>query len=223
MLGTKGNHFAARHVTVVDLITFAFGVHARQIVGGPEWVQSARYDIEGVPEAPGRPAREQLEAMVRGLLANRFQLKLAPETRDLAVYALAIAKGGVKLKESPDVDGEHPGYGFKSISPRAEMGVMHMTMSNFASALQRVVMDRPVVNQTMLSGRYSFTLNWTPDDSQFLQWRGAGANTATAREEQDSPAGLFTAIQEQLGLKLQPEKAPVDVLVVQHIEQPTAN
>ena len=223
MLGTKGNHFAAQHVTLIDLISFAYELHARQIVGGPEWIRTATYDLEGAPEAPGRPSREQLEAMVRGLLANRLQLKVSHGKKELAVYALLVAKNGPKFKESAEVEGEHSGYNFRSIVPRAEMTVMHMTMDNFASALQRTVMDRPVVNLTGLAGRYSFTLSWTPDDSQFLQWRGTGVNSTPPREQPDMPPGLFAGIQEELGLKLQPTRMRVDVVVVEQIERPTAN
>lgn len=223
MLGTKGNHFFAENVTVTDLITFAYEVHARQIVGGPPWIATARFDVEGVPEKAGRPAREQLQAMLRGLLQQRFHLELQPEQRELAIYKLTVANSGPKFSKSADVEGEHPGYNFPRMTPHVEMTVMHMTMANFASALQRNVTDRPVLDDTGLTGRYGFTLTWTPDDSQFTQLRANGGPAPRTSGEPNAPPGLFTAIQEQLGLKLEPVKAPVGVLAVVRVEQPSAN
>jgi uncharacterized protein (TIGR03435 family) len=223
MLGTKGNHFFAENVTVVDLVTFAHGVHAKQIVGGPTWIRTEKYDIEGVPDAPGRPQRPQLQSMLRKLLADRLQLRLQTEKRELAVYALVVDKGGPKLTKAAEVEGEHPGYGFPRIGATAEMKMMHMTMAEFVSALQRTVMDRPVVDQTGLTERYGFTLTWTPDDSQFLQFAGAGTKVPPGAAEPNAPPGLFTAIDEQLGLKLEPVKLAVDCLVVDAVTRPSEN
>jgi uncharacterized protein (TIGR03435 family) len=223
MLGTRGDHFLAQHVTLADLITFSYGVHTKQIVGGPAWIRTDRFDVEGVPEAPGRPARAQLQAMLRPLLAERFHLTLQPEKRELAVYALVVDKGGPKLTKAPEVEGEHPGYGFPRIGATAEMKVMHMTMTDFVSALQRTVTDRPVLDQTGLTARYGFSLTWTPDDSQFLQMPGIGTRPATGAPEPSVSPGLFTAVREQLGLKLEAVKAPVDCPTVEAVERPSAN
>jgi uncharacterized protein (TIGR03435 family) len=94
------------------------------------------------------------------------------------------------------------------------------TMQDFAGLLQSAVLDRPVVDQTGLTGRWDFTLSWTPDESQFV---GMGIKVPAPSDKPDAPPGLFTAIQEQLGLKLDSIKAPVDVLVIDHVEKPSAN
>jgi uncharacterized protein (TIGR03435 family) len=93
-------------------------------------------------------------------------------------------------------------------------------MANFAGTMQMVVLDRPVVDQTGLAGRYDFTLNWTPDETQF---GGAGLRVPPPSDNANAPPGLFTAIQEQLGLRFESTKAPVDVLVVDRVEKPTEN
>jgi uncharacterized protein (TIGR03435 family) len=95
-----------------------------------------------------------------------------------------------------------------------------LAMQDFAGLLQSAVLDRPVVDQTGLAGRWDFTLNWTPDESQFV---GMGIKVPAPSDKLDAPPGLFTAIQEQLGLKLDSIKAPVDVLVIDHVEKPSAN
>ena len=98
-----------------------------------------------------------------------------------------------------------------------------MTLAAFVSAMQRTVLDKPVVDQTGLIDRYDFTLNWTPDDSQFIQLRETGVNMPTGTDDPNAPPGLYTAVQEQLGLKLDAVKAMADVIVIDHAEKPSAN
>jgi uncharacterized protein (TIGR03435 family) len=99
-LGTKGAHFFSSNTNVNDLISFGYGVHTKQIVGGPAWFSADRYDIEGVPDTEGKPNRRQLEAMVQALLADRFKLVVHGDKRELAVYALTVGKNGPKLSKS---------------------------------------------------------------------------------------------------------------------------
>lgn len=97
-------------------------------------------------------------------------------------------------------------------------------MADFAIGLQTTVTDRPVVDQTGLTGRYDFTLKWTPDDSQFAQFRGAVPQPPPAAgDNPNAPPSLYTAVQEQLGLKIEAEKAPDDVMVIDHVEKPSPN
>jgi len=96
-------------------------------------------------------------------------------------------------------------------------------MADFATWMQSGVMDRPVVDQTGLTGRYDFELKWTPDESQFGQFRGTGVTIQPPTDEANAAPGLYTAIQEQLGLKMGPAKIPDDVIVIDHAEKPTAN
>ncbi len=222
-LGTRGNHFWAQNATVIDLISFAYELHAKQIAGGPSWCRTERFDVEGVPNFEGRPLRAQLQAMLRKLLADRFQLQVHSEKRQLAVYALVVARGGVKFRKSEAPSDARSGYTFSDITPVAQMKVMRMTMPAFASALQRTVLDRPVVDETRLPDRYDFSLEWTPDESQFIQFRGTGVVVPSGSGETNAAPGLLTAIQNQLGLKLEAKKAMDDVVVIDRLERPSEN
>jgi len=99
-LGTKGTHFFSVNTNVDDLISFAYGVHVKQIIGGPAWSVTDKFDVEGVPNAEGKPNRKQLESMVQGLLANRFKLLTHQDKRELAVYALTVGKNGPRFTKS---------------------------------------------------------------------------------------------------------------------------
>ncbi len=222
-LGTRGNHFWSHDTTVIDLISFAYELHAKQIVGGPPWCRSEKFDVEGVPNFEGRPVRVQLQIMLRKLLADRFQLQVHTEKRKLAVYVIAVARGGVKFRKSDAPPDARSGYGFPEIVPVTQMKVMRMTMPAFASALQRTVLDRPVVDETGLRDRYDFVLQWTPDESQFIQFQGTGVHVPSGSGDVNAPPGLFTAIQNQLGLKLEAEKTLDDVVVIDRVEKPSAN
>jgi uncharacterized protein (TIGR03435 family) len=219
-LGTKGTHFFSSNTNVDDLISFAYGVHKKQIVGGPAWFPTDKYDIEGIPDAEGKPNRQQLASMVQGLLADRFKLVVHRDKGELAVYALTVGKNGPRLTKSTAAPDDPSGYGF---GPLGTMKVTNMTMAAFASVIQRTVLDKPLVDQTGLVDRYDLILKWTPDDSQFSQIRGTGISVPTGAGDPNAPPGLYTAIQEQLGLKLEPVKALTDVLVVDHAEKPSAN
>lgn len=219
-LAIKGTHFISSNTNVDDLISFAFGVHTKQIVEGPAWFQTDKYDIEGVPDIEGKPNRQQLASMVQGLLADRFKLVVHRDKRKLAVYALTVGRNGPRLTKSTAAPDGPSGYGF---GPLGTMTVTNMTIPAFASAMQRTVLDKPLVDQTGLVDRYDFILKWTPDDSQFSQIRGTGISVPTGTGDPNAPPGLYTAIQEELGLKLEPVKALTDVLVVDHAEKPSAN
>ena len=177
-LGTKGTHFYTVGTNMIDLISFAYRVHAKQIVDAPAWFLTDKFDIEGVPDAEGKPNRDQLKSMVQGLLADRFKLVVHHDKRELAVYALTVAKNGPRLTKNEATANAPSGYDFPRLSPTASMKVMNMTMAAFASAMQRTVLDKPLVDQTGLADRYDFTLTWTPDDSQFIHQHGE-ADTGT--------------------------------------------
>ncbi len=222
-LGTRGNHFWAQNTTIIDLISFAYELHAKQIIGGPPWCRTEKFDVEAVPNFEGRPIRMQLQTMLGKLLADRFQLQVHTERQPLAVYALVVARGGVKFHKSDAPSDARSGYTFSDIVPVTQMKVMRMTMPAFASALQRTVLDRPVVDETRLPDRYDFALQWTPDESQFIQFRGTGVVVPSGSGGANAPPGLFTAIENQLGLKLEAKKAMDDVVVIDRVEQPSAN
>jgi uncharacterized protein (TIGR03435 family) len=216
----QGHRVWARNYNVDDIIAIAYGLHARQIVGAPAWLSATLYDINGVPDVEGVPNQRQKKLMMQKLLADRFQLTFHREKRTLAVYAITLAPGGPKLTQSaagpddPDL--------FRLHWPNG-VAATNMTLAEFAIWFQKVVMDKPVVDHTGLTGRYTFELNWTPNESQFTQLRGTGLAPPPPTNDPNAPPGLFTAIREQLGLKLEAIKAPVDVIVIDHINRPSPN
>ena len=220
--GFNGHEFSTRNMNLNDLLAIAYGVHSKQIVNAPDWANSVPYDITGIPDAPGRPSMKQQGILIKKLLVDRFQLKSHTETRVLSVYAITVAKDGPKMAKNtgPANVGQASGFGgFLNLTIR------NMTMNDFASWMQTWVMDRPVVDQTGLTDRYDFQLKWTPDDSQFTQV--GRANVPPTNDNPNAPPNLspnlYTAIQQQLGLKIEPAKAPDAVLVIDHVEKPSAD
>ena len=204
--GFRGGHFRTRNTNVNDLIGFAYGIHAKQIVGAPDWFGTDLYDIEGKPDAEGRPNPDQTETMVQKLLADRFKLTFHHDKRELSVYVISVASGGPKMTKSTSDPNDLPTFGFRGLG---DLLVTNMTMTDFAIWMQAGVMDKPVVDQTELSDRYDFQLKWTPDESQFAQFRGTGAVVPAPTNDPNAPPSLYTAMQEQLGLKMGPAKSPV--------------
>jgi uncharacterized protein (TIGR03435 family) len=213
---TRGRHIRAANETVNDMISFGWGIHVKQIVGGLAWFSTDHYFVDGVPDAPGEPNLTQFRSMIRKVLADRFSLKVHSEKRELSVYALTVAKGGPKLTKSLGNPNGPPNDNF---STSAYMKETNTTMGEYAKAMQ-YVLDRPVLDQTGLEGRWDFLLKWTPDESQFT---AIGASIPAPTDNPNAPPGLFTAIQDQIGLKLEAVKAPADVLVVDRVERPSAN
>jgi uncharacterized protein (TIGR03435 family) len=194
---------------VMSILQFAYSVSTNQIVGAPEWLSNEFYDIDGYPDQPGVPNMKQMLEMYQKLLADRFQLKLHREKRELAVYAITVARNGAKLSKSqgdPNGSPDQTGYGDNT---GLFMKFTNTSMEELAASLQTLMHGKPVIDQTGLAGRYDFTLKWARED-------------APASDPNALPS-IFTAMQEQLGLKLEPVKAPVDVFVVDHIERPSAN
>jgi len=219
--GFRGTHFRTFNTNVNDLIAVAYGVHAKQIVGAPDWLGTDLFDIDGVPDVPGRPNIKQMGLILQKLLADRFALKFHHEQRELSVYAIEVGAGGPKMKVTKAGPNDQQGFGFRGLG---DLIVANMTMKEFATWMQSSVMDKPVVDQTGLTDRYDFTLKWTPDDSQFAQFRGAVApQPPPAGDNPNAPPSLYTAMQEQLGLKFSATKAMDDVIVIDHIEKPSAN
>jgi len=218
----EGAHeFVVRNHVLRTLIAAAYNLNPKTVSGGPTWVDSDHFDV--VAETPGKtpPAYDEQMTMLQKLLTDRFALKFHREQKDLPVYALRIAKGGPKLKastSSSDVFPEGPPPLLFTVSlPTVRLPARYATMAELASVFQRAVLDRPAVDETGLSGRYDFDLEFTPDETE---WDGAFAGRVG--NESDKP-GLYTAIQEQLGIKLEATTGPVDTLVIDQIEKPTAN
>jgi uncharacterized protein (TIGR03435 family) len=207
----QGNRLRFTNITLNDLIAFAYEVHLKQAIGTPAWAGTDKFDIEVKPEGEGMPSGKQWKGMLQKLMADRFKLVFHREMKELPVYALSVGNTGPKLtKGNPN--------GIPTLDFGA-LGTLHATdatVSDFTQAMQAVVLDRPVVDQTGLVGRFDFDLNWTPDDSQFA------AIEAKVPSLADAPP-LYTAIQEQIGLKLDATKAPAEVLVIDHAEKPFEN
>ena len=216
------SHFRTVNLSVKDLIQFAYGLPESQILGGPSWLGTTMFDIDAKSDSsvdaqlhalPTEQARHQKQLMVQALLADRFQLKAHQETRELPVFALVVAKGGPKFKPS-DVNGTSIGTSTGTAGSRIHVqgsdNTIELLTREIAQQLGRVVVDK-----TGIDARYDLTLRWTPDDRPAPMLNGV--------PDPNAPPDIFTAIQEQLGLKLVPTKGPVPVLVIDHIERPTPN
>jgi uncharacterized protein (TIGR03435 family) len=206
--------------SVSDLIKFAYDLHPRQIKGGPPWLETEKYDVTGKPDVAGIPSIKQLKVMVQKLLAERFQLAFHREQKELSVYAITVAKSSPKLTKNESNPDGLPG--FAGGGPRGLL-VRNATIAEFATMMQANILEQPVVDQTGLAAaRWDFTLKWTPDASQ-SQLGGPAPNAPPPADNPEAPPDLFTAFQQQLGLKLESTKASVDVLVVDRLEKPSAN
>lgn len=219
--GYQGTHFRTFNTNMNDLVAFAYGLHAKQIVGAPDWFGTDLFDIDGKPDVEGQPSLHQMETMVQKLLPDRFALKFHHEQRELSVYIVTVAPGGPKMTKTTAGPNDPQGFGFRGLG---DLVVRNMNMKEFASWMQSGVMDKPVVDHTGLTDKYDFTLKWTPDDSQFVQFRGVtGPVTPPAGDNPNAPPSLYTAMPEQTGLKIEAGKAMDEVIVIDHVEKPSAN
>jgi uncharacterized protein (TIGR03435 family) len=200
--------FQARGNTIADLIQFAYQVRRRQIDGGPSWMNELRFDVTGEPDAPGLPSRDQERLMLRKLLAERFGFRVHIVQRDFPVYALVVDKS------PPKIDVSAPSVNNILISPReledgnTAVQFSHATMPEFAEFLMGFIQDRQIVDETGLKGRFDFTV-MIPTSSQ----GGNDTDKATA----------FLLGVKPLGFKLAPKKEPLEVIVIDNIDKPTAN
>jgi uncharacterized protein (TIGR03435 family) len=213
-----GNAFTTLNLPVVELIKFAYAVHGKQVTGGPAWIESEKVDILAKPDTPGIPSATQLRTMVQQLLAERFGLVLHREKKELSAYVMTVDKAGVKMTKAAGNGTGLPGFGGRGIGA---IGVRNATMVEFADFLQARVLERPVVDQTGLTDRYDFTLEFKPDAAQLAGM--AGPNAPPLPQNIEDRADLLTAMRQQLGLKIESTKAPVEVLVIDKITKPTDN
>ncbi len=242
----RPGRFTATNIPIRMVIKFAYNLQSNdQLTGEPAWVNTEKYDIEGkefdsfAESMKGRPlgeAAENIRKMVQSMLADRFNLKISRTKKELPMYALVVANHGPKLTESklppPSPMGGSPaarrgpggGEGFRM------MGLGHLegravTIRFLADVLTQQL-GQLVVDDTGLKGQYAFTLNWTPDQEERAIFMEVGrGNPGMDRPGPVKPSGpsIFTAVQEQLGLKLKAEKKPVEVLVIDHIDRPSPN
>jgi uncharacterized protein (TIGR03435 family) len=267
----------AENVNLQMLIQMAYGVGKDRLSGAPEWFNSDRYDIDAKMDGETAEAQRKLTAdelkivrqhMLQALLADRFKLSVHSETKELAVYNLVIAKGGLKLQQSKPDDkdkasdgtrskekdkgsdggGSKPssnggpqirvdgGEGGKTVSigsgGRAvaafsgrggtrTMSGKGVTIQNLLTSLSSAT-GRPVLNKTGLTGKYDYKLEWAPDDNQATAPGGPPSGAAPIESEPSGP-NIFTAVQEQLGLKLESARGPVQIFVIEHAEKASGN
>ena len=214
----RGQEVLTINTTVSDLLTMAYDLHPKQIVGGPSWLESDKYDITGKPDVPGQPNNAQMKILIQKLVADRFQLKFHREKKELNVYTLTVGKTGIKFSKS-ELDPNGPSGRFFG-PPMVTLRVTNATMGEVASVLQSGVLDKPVVDQTGLKEKYDFMLRFTPEQGQMMAFGGPPPQQT---DNADAPPEIFTAIQQQLGLKLESTKAPADVIVIDHIDRPSEN
>jgi uncharacterized protein (TIGR03435 family) len=231
------------NVTVQMLVRLGYGIQDNQISGAPTWFNSETYNIDAkMDSSVAHEMREMSEdqrkfarqRMLEALLAERFKLTAHRETKDLPVYALVIAKNGPKLLKAKP--GDAYADGFKGIDGlpagphnmvlrgRGEFKAQAQPISALARALSHAL-GRPVLDKTGLTGEYDIALQWAPE-SQATMFRGAEdsqQSTGSKPSADSSGPSIFTAIQEQLGLKLELQKGSGEVLVIDHVEKPSEN
>jgi uncharacterized protein (TIGR03435 family) len=218
-LTVNGRNFATRASSLDDLISFAYDVQVKQIVGAPEWTDKDRYDIAAVPDQEGVPGPEQLKVMIRKLLADRFKLTFHHDQREMAAYVLTVGAGGQKLAPTAST-GPLPGIGMRPKPEGVMLLVNNATIPVFTGFLQSFILDRPVVDRTDLKNKFDFTVTFTPNDSQF---NGHPPRLPEHTATTEAAPDLFQALQQQLGLKLAAEKTSVDALAIDHVEKPSSN
>ena len=216
-----GGRFSARNVTLRILIKIAYDLNDDQLAGGPAWTAFKGFDVDAKPDTPASDGnmtaleRQQYrQALLQGLLRERFQLKLRSDTKDMTVYVLDVGRGGPKLKDSQAAPAGSP------INPiRGGSGSLAATgasMADLANELNETV-GHPVEDLTGLKGRYDFKLEWTPDSS------AVATGPAAASGAGDTGPDLFTAIQQQLGLKLEARKRMAAYEAIESVQLPQEN
>ncbi|MDP9038626.1 MAG: TIGR03435 family protein [Acidobacteriota bacterium] len=211
-----GTHrWVAQNFTLKALIALAYDLNPRTISGGPGWMETQRFAIEAVTPGEVAPVRLEQMQMLRALLVERFRLTFHREEKEFAIYELAVAKGGPKLKAAAKPE-ETPQIIGVVYPDRVEVPARSVTMDDFVAMLQRATLDKPTVNRTGLTGRYDFDLKFAQDETVY------GGELPKAPEDAQSPR-LFTAVREQLGLQLEAKRGMVSAMVVDGAERPVAD
>ena len=212
-----GERYQARNCPIKLMIQVAYRLRDDQVVGGPGWLDTDRWDMEAKAAKPS--TSDELHVMLKNLLADRLNLKFHHEPRELSRYALTVDKGGPKLEAHKSADAGEIWIDQK------EAPFLHMTLTGTSVPMDYLafrlsqVLDRPVVNQTNLPGEFDFKLAYTrdlpPGTPEGMRINGEAPDT--------SGPTIFQAIKQQLGLELKPGKGPVDVIVIDHADRPSAN
>jgi uncharacterized protein (TIGR03435 family) len=217
------SHFKAENVTLSTLVHWAFEMPEARILKIPGWADTTYFNIDASSDASVDEQMKQLtpdagaqqkKKMVQALLAARFKLVTHIETRELPVYMLFVAKGGPKLGDL-QTNGSFVNTSASAVNRHIQIQMAN-SVAVLAEELSRFT-DRDVIDKTGIAGRYKLDLTWTVDD------RAAISTPDPIPPSADTAASIFTALQEQLGLKLEPGKGPVQVMVIDHAEMPSEN
>jgi uncharacterized protein (TIGR03435 family) len=190
---------------LIDVIAWAYGVQRTLIIGGPDWLTASRFDIEGKAEDPSIATYADLRSMFQKLMADRFKLTFHRDTRQVDGYALVVAKGGLKLKEAAADEQTDAMQSFSSVTYKSS------TVGRLVQFLGSFILGRPVVDETGLTGKYDMALSWTPTNLQ----------TYVENPEVLQGPSIFSALQEQLGLRLVSRKVPAEALIIDRAELPS--
>jgi bla regulator protein blaR1 len=235
-----GGRLNITNMPLKEIMVLAWRIQPYQISGAPAWIGSTRYDISAKPDHA--PKQDEVPLMLQALLADRFQLKTHHETKELSIYALVLANKDGKLgpqltptKEGgcaqfdpskpppPPEPGKPPalGCGGMWISPD-RVNAVGVPISQLPPVFSRIL-GRTVIDKTGLTGKFDIQAQWTPDQNQLQALAGGAQPDAQVPQFDPNGPSIFTALEEQLGLKLESQKGPVDILVIDHVEKPSEN
>ena len=207
-----GDRFTARGYTLVLLMQRAYGVMDWNVSGGPGWIRTDRFDVTAKAQVAGNFTDVQLQPMLQGLLAERFKLRLHKESKEMSGYALVVGKGGPKVKAVANGE-EHPDTFRMSGTGLSGQGIAMANLARYVGGKLGLV----AVDQTGLKGVYDFKVDWTVDT-------GLDTGGLPGIDPRDPlRSAVFTALQDQLGLKLAAQKIAVPMLIIDHVERPTEN
>lgn len=215
-VAVNGRRFSTTQTSLKDLMNYAWMLHSRQIISGPAWIELDKFDVVAETDGNDRLKQPDARKMVQQLLADRFHLGFHRDRKELSIYEIVSMTEKPKLTKSP---GDVNGFGTLGFPSLGQMVVKNATMAEFANFLQRYVLDRPVLDESGIEGRYDFKLEWTPDETQFI---GRPAQLPDPDRKAEQPE-LFTAFREQLGLRLVPKKDLAPVFVIDHADKPSEN
>jgi bla regulator protein blaR1 len=226
-----GGGLSLTNIPLRNMITFAYDVRDFQVSGGPGWMGTERFDVMARPDraavdgqvdvdkmndAQRKTMRDQITERLRALLADRFQLAVHKETKDQPIYALVVSKNGPKLQETKETANQ------QSMMANRGRTEAHAVPVELLAQLLSSITGRPVVDKTGLTAKYDFVLEWTPDAGADARAQGFGDGVNTPAPAPGGPT-IFTALQEQLGLKLEAQKGPVQNIVIDRAEKPSEN
>jgi uncharacterized protein (TIGR03435 family) len=224
LLPPKGGRLSTRNAPLRLLIQNAYHVQTFQVSGGPEWMNSAGYDLEA--KAEGNPSQSQIWLMLQSLLEDRFKLKVHRETKELPVYALTAAKNGLKLPKPKEGDCTPSPCGNATVAFETATGLSvqagQVAMAEFIKVLSNII-ERPIVDRTGFTEKFDVHLGFAYDEATGGLPNPRRAGDSGQPAELESSPSIMIALQQQLGLKLEASKGPVEILVIDHVERPSEN